>query len=90
MSFGVLSHSACEAPFPGGAPALPGVSSPTRTAELLKQTSFIIHYRGWQPAFGSFAPDSDYRSLVCSREIRPLAFLDPRAFHGTYSQRGLQ
>lgn len=52
---------------------------------LLAIASFIIHYLGLQGGqqIRSFTQDSDYPSLVCSREMRPVAFLDPSAFVGT-------
>jgi hypothetical protein len=39
---------------------------------------FIIHYPDWKAGnnFGSFADTATIRSLVCSREMRPQAFLD--------------
>jgi hypothetical protein len=50
-------------------------------------TSCVIHYLDWQAGnnFGSLAHTATIRSLVCSREMRPLAFLDPSAFPGTNS-----
>ena len=50
----------------------------------LKQTSFIIHRLGWQVGTRLVSPQTPtIRSLVCSREMRPLAFLDPSAFPST-------
>jgi hypothetical protein len=52
-----------------------------RSSGFLTLTSFIIYYLGRQAGnkFGSFAQTATIRSLVCSREMRPVAFLDPRA-----------
>ena len=52
---------------------------------LLAIASIIIHYLEWQAGnnFGSFAPYCDYPLAGCSREMRPLAFLEPSTFLGT-------
>jgi hypothetical protein len=61
-----------------------------RARAMLAIASFIIYYLDWQTDnnFGSFARTATIRSPVCSREMRPLAFLDPRAFPRTYSAIG--
>src|ERR1700677_2545130 len=47
-------------------------------------TSFIVRYLDWQAGnnFGSFAHTATICSPVCSREMCPLAFLDPSGFWG--------
>jgi hypothetical protein len=45
-------------------------------------TSFIIHDLDWPAATAStrLPHTATIRSLVCTREMRPQAFLDPSAF----------
>ena len=56
--------------------------------KLLAIASFIIHYLGWQAGIRVVCPQTaTIRSLVCSREMHPLAFLDPSALHRTNRAR---
>jgi hypothetical protein len=43
-------------------------------------TSFIIHDPRCQAVFGRLPQAATIRSLVCSCEMRPVAFLEPGAF----------
>jgi hypothetical protein len=53
---------------------------------LLKQTSLIIHYFGWQARsrFGGHCPRwGRFAQADCRHEMRPMTFLDPGSFIGT-------
>ena len=65
-----------------------GKTSTQRDQQMRMIASFIIHYLGWQAGIAGRLPQTTtIRSLVCSREMHPLAFLDPRAFTGTDSRK---